>query len=112
MTDSYENADGLGMGAFENLPSQDSSPEDLYKMGLQYSTGQGVPMDYVCAHMLFNLAALMGSDDAKLTRKELSELMSTGEIATAQKAAREWLEKKKDTNDGNDKAGVTDSRAA
>jgi hypothetical protein len=65
--------------------------EDLYKRGLQYSTGQGVPMDYVCAHMLFNLAAIMGNSEAKLTRKEISELMSTDEIALAQKGAREWM---------------------
>ncbi len=68
-----------------------ASNDELYKLGLQYSTGQGVPMDYVCAHVLFNLAAIMGNPEAKLTRKEIAELMSSDEIALAQKAAREWM---------------------
>jgi len=65
--------------------------EDLYKLGLIYATGQGGPIDYVQAHMWFNLAAMRGSKEAKESRKELSSLMSPCEIATAQKAAREWM---------------------
>ena len=42
-------------------------------MGLLYSTGQGgAPLDYVSAHMLFNLAAMRGSEEAKSYRRELS----------------------------------------
>mgnify|MGYP000362345011 FL=1 len=70
---------------------QDSTAEDLYRVGLVYSTGSGVPADYVLAHKYFNLAALRGYADAKQSRKELSEYMSSEEIAEAQKADREWL---------------------
>lgn len=69
----------------------DASAEDLCQMGLIYSTGLGVAEDYVAAHKWFNLAALRGSEDAKIYRKDLSETMSSVEIAEAQKAAREWL---------------------
>ncbi len=69
----------------------ESAAEDLYRMGLVYSTGLGVAIDYVMAHKWFNLAALRGYADAKESRKELSDYMSTDEIAAAQKAAREWL---------------------
>ncbi|HVY83602.1 MAG TPA: sel1 repeat family protein [Caulobacterales bacterium] len=65
--------------------------EDLYKLGLIYSTGQGGPVDLVQAHMWFNLAAVRGSEAAKESRRELSGQMSAGEIAQAQKLAREWL---------------------
>ncbi len=65
--------------------------EDLYKLGLIYSTGQGGEVDLIQAHMWFNLAAMRGSMEAKESRKELSSMMSATEIATAQKAAREWL---------------------
>jgi uncharacterized protein len=68
--------------------------EDLYKLGLIYATGQGGPIDYVQAHMWFNLAAMKGSKEAKESRKELSSLMSPCEISTAQKAAREWMAEK------------------
>lgn len=74
------------------LPRPDSSGDELFKMGLMYSTGQGgAPLDYVSAHMLFNLAAMRGSVEAKVYRKELSSEMASDEVAEAQRAAREWL---------------------
>ncbi|MGE3142913.1 MAG: hypothetical protein AB7L65_06300 [Hyphomonadaceae bacterium] len=66
--------------------------DDLYKLGLIYSTGLGGEVDLIQAHMWFNLAALQGSQAAKECRRELSGMMSPMEIASAQKAAREWLE--------------------
>jgi TPR repeat protein len=71
-----------------------SSADDLYRLGIAYSTGQGAPVDYVAAHKWFNLAALKGSEDAKVCRSELSASMSPQEIAAALKSAREWLNAK------------------
>jgi TPR repeat protein len=65
--------------------------EALYNLGLAYSTGQGVGVDYVAAHKWFNLAAMKGIDDAKRWRAQLSCEMSAGQIAEAQRQAREWL---------------------
>lgn len=74
------------------LPQADSSSEELLRMGLLYSTGQGgAPLDYVSAHMLFNLAAMRGSVSAKQYRAELSQEMDRDSVAEAQRAAREWL---------------------
>ena len=59
------------------LPTAEASGDELFRMGLLYSTGQGgVPLDYVSAHMLFNLAAMRGSMEAKVYRKELSQELS------------------------------------
>lgn len=81
-----EGAEGLP------LPTSDASGDDLFKMGLLYSTGQGgAPLDYVSAHMLFNLAAMRGSLEAKIYRKELSQEMASEDVAEAQRQAREWL---------------------
>jgi TPR repeat protein len=63
--------------------------ENLYKLGLIYSTGEAV--DLVQAHMWFNLAATRGSEAAKACRQELADMMSKDEVAKAQRAAREWL---------------------
>jgi hypothetical protein len=41
--------------------------------------------------MLFNLAAMRGSIEAKVYRRELSREMAQVEVAEAQRAAREWL---------------------
>ena len=64
------------------LPTPAASGDELFKLGLLYSTGQGgAPLDYVSAHMLFNLAAMRGSVEAKVYRKEL--------VHTAASAGRE-----------------------
>ncbi len=74
------------------LPNVHSSGDELFRMGLLYSTGQGgAPLDYVSAHMLFNLAAMRGSIEAKIYRKEISQEMASNDVAEAQRAAREWL---------------------
>ena len=74
------------------LPAPDASGDELFRLGMLYSTGQGgAPLDYVSAHMLFNLAAMRGSMEARIYRRELSSEMATTEVAEAQKAAREWL---------------------
>jgi TPR repeat protein len=74
------------------LPSADATGDELFRLGLLYSTGQGgAPLDYVSAHMLFNLAAMRGSVEAKVYRRELSLEMDQADVAEAQRAAREWL---------------------
>ena len=74
------------------LRSPQSTGDELFRLGLLYSTGQGgAPVDYVSAHMLFNLAAMRGSLEAKVYRRELSMEMAQNEVAEAQRAAREWL---------------------
>ena len=74
------------------LPTAEATGDELFRLGLLYSTGQGgAPLDYVSAHLLFNLAAMRGSIEAKVYRKELSEEMASDEVAEAQRQAREWL---------------------
>ena len=76
------------------LPQPDSSGDELLRMGLMYSTGQGgAPLDYVSAHMLFNLAAMRGSEEAKQYRRELSAEMDRDSVNEAQRQAREWLQR-------------------
>lgn len=65
-------------------------PEDQYRTGLLFATGDGVPLDLVTAHKWFNLAAMNGNLEARESRSEISMDMSRGEISVAQKMAREW----------------------
>jgi TPR repeat protein len=82
-------AEGVGIP----LPTTESTGDELFQMGMLYSTGQGgAPLDYVSAHMLFNLAAMRGSEEARLYRRELSSEMDRDSVAEAQRAAREWLQ--------------------
>ena len=82
----------VAIGAGLPLPTPGSTGDELFRMGLLYSTGQGgAPLDLVSAHMMFNLAAMRGSEDAKRYRRELSSEMDRESVAEAQRAAREWL---------------------
>jgi TPR repeat protein len=65
--------------------------EALYNLGLAYSTGQGVSVDYIAAHKWFNLAAMKGVNEARKWRAQISSEMSAHQIAEAQRQAREWL---------------------
>ena len=65
-----------------------------------YEKGQGVPQDYVQAHMWFNLAASRFSasetkkrDIAVGKRDVLAFLMTPAQLAEAQRLAREWKPK-------------------
>lgn len=75
------------------LPTAEMSGDDLFRLGMMYSSGQGgCPMDRVSAHMIFNLAAMKGSLEAREYRREMSQEMEREEIAEAQKAARRWID--------------------
>ncbi|HVW72756.1 MAG TPA: hypothetical protein VHC39_03885 [Rhizomicrobium sp.] len=71
--------------------AKDGRADALYNLGLAYSTGQGVSVDMVAAHKWFNLAAVRGVEAAKSWRNQLAAEMTTGQVAEAQRLAREWL---------------------
>ena len=71
--------------------AREGRADALYTLGLAYSTGQGVGVDMVAAQKWFNLAAVRGVEAAKNWRNQLATEMTTGQIAEAQKLAREWL---------------------
>jgi uncharacterized protein len=62
-------------------------------LGVMYVGGWGVPKDDVLAYMWFNLSAAQGDTEAAESRDILSKHMSSGQIAEAQKLAREWRPK-------------------
>ncbi len=73
------------------LAAEGGKSDALYDLGLIYSTGRGVEVDLVTAHKWFNLAAVRGSEPARHYRAELAREMNPGEVAEAQRQAREWL---------------------
>lgn len=65
--------------------------KSFYEMGMMFAAGRECEYDLVAAHCWFNIAAVRGEREAAIRRAELAAEMSAGEIATAQRAAREWL---------------------
>jgi TPR repeat protein len=66
-------------------------PDVLFERGLYWASGRSGVVNLVAAHKWFNLAALKGRADAIQLRREVAELMSESEIATAQREARAWI---------------------
>jgi hypothetical protein len=65
-------------------------PDVLFERGLYWASGRSGVVNLVAAHKWFNLAAVKGRGDAIQMRREVAELMSETEIATAQREARDW----------------------
>ena len=64
--------------------------QHFFDLGMMCATGSGAP-DLVSAHKWFNLAAMHGSKQASTLRGEIAAELSESEIATAQRAARDWV---------------------
>jgi uncharacterized protein len=78
------------------LPSSRSSVADaaaaqkFFELGMTCAAGASAP-DLVSAHKWFNLAAMHGNKQASALRSEIAAELSEGEIAAAQRAARDWM---------------------
>jgi hypothetical protein len=66
-------------------------PDVLFERGLYWASGRSGVVNLVAAHKWFNLAALKGRVEAVALRREVAEMMSDLEIATAQREARTWM---------------------
>jgi TPR repeat protein len=65
-----------------------------YIVGHMYAAGDGVPADAVQSYKWFSIAAAQGWGKARASRERLlSGKMPAAQIARAQHAAREWLER-------------------
>lgn len=81
------------LGNTTELPGEERVDEAnaLFILGTRYSTGRDVQHDLIAAHKWFNLAAMMGHEEARINRAELAREMSTADVAEAQRQARAWL---------------------
>jgi TPR repeat protein len=78
-----------------DVASLDKANADVfYQLGILYSAGGEIATDYVTAHKWFNIAAARGNQEAARLRREIANEMSEAQIASAQRAARDWLKPK------------------
>ena len=93
--DAYERGDySTALKEFRPLVDQ-GDPLAQATLGLMYAEGQGVPQDYVLAHMWMNLAVAKGVQEVVKGRDLLEKNMTTDQIAEAQRLAKEWTPKRK-----------------
>jgi hypothetical protein len=57
-----------------------------------YTNGEGVAQNYLLAHMWANIAAANGSEKAVEARERLDRMMTSTDIAEAQRRARVCME--------------------
>ena len=55
-----------------------------------YAGGEGVSKDFILAHMLANLAAVSGDENAVSFRDDVAKKLSSTQLAQAQKLAASW----------------------
>jgi TPR repeat protein len=96
----HENGDGVPRDFvkarqwYEKAAAQGEAKAQFY-LGMQSAYGEGGPMDLVQAYMWYSLAAGNGNAHAPGYRDDLARQMTPGQIAEAQKRAREWRPKGK-----------------
>ncbi len=65
-----------------------------YILGGMYDKGHGVPQDYVAAYKWYNLAASRLTGETRQAavnnRESVAALMTSAQIAEAERAARQW----------------------
>lgn len=81
----------MDFAEFGQMAERQPNADRLFDLGIVSATGPDGEVDYVAAHMWFNLAAARGRGEAIHYRQEMADLMSAAEIAAAQRAAREWM---------------------
>lgn len=73
------------------LAVEKGEPRAQINLGRLYAIGYGVPQDFIRAHMWFDLAAALGLKRAVESRDMVVRLMTSAQIAEAQRMARDWL---------------------
>ena len=93
--DAYERGDyETALKEFRPLAEQGDALAQ-FNLGGMYAEGEGLPKDYVLAHMWMNLAVAKGVQEAVKGRDLLEKNMTPAQIGRAQRLAREWTPKGK-----------------
>ncbi|APX14301.1 tetratricopeptide repeat protein [Tateyamaria omphalii] len=87
-----ERKDARRAARFLEKAAQAGAPTAQHRLGVLYTTGAGVTLDYVLAHKWLNIAATNGIEHAAETREVIGNLMTPEQLAEAQGAARSFFE--------------------
>ena len=76
---------------FYRLSAEQGNTQAQTNLAVMYRYGDGVPKDYITAHMWFNIAAANGHERAGTFRDELTRQMSKAGNEKAKAMARECM---------------------
>jgi len=89
----YERQDYTAAAREFKVMAESGDPDAQYMMGRLHALGKGVAQDFIQAHTWYNLAASRGHNHAAQARDAIARRMSSTQIATAQREARQWQPK-------------------
>ncbi len=89
----------LGIGYMEalkwfELAADQGLADAQYNLGLMYATGNGIPADFIAAHLWWSVAVDYGSEEARRKLVLLERLMTEADIGKARRLAVEWRDKR------------------
>jgi len=91
--EAYEKGDyQTAFKEFKALAGQGDA-DAQFCLGVMYVNGQGVPKDYIQAHMWLNLAGVNRDKKTEELRTFIEDRMTSYDISEAQRLTREWVEK-------------------
>lgn len=96
----YERQDYAAAAREFRVLARNGDPHAQYMMGRLYALGNGVRQDFIQAHKWYNLAASRDHNHATQARDALARRMSSTQIATAQREARQWQPKSEVSSTG------------
>ena len=70
--------------------AEQGHPGAQTNLGVLYYKGNGVKQDFVEAEKWFNIASKVGYEDAKMNSELMTKLMTSEQVAEAQRQAGEW----------------------
>ena len=98
----YYNGDGVAKDDVEAVKWYRKAAEQGYasaqtNLGFMYGYGYGVAKDYVAAYVWCTLAATGGNTRASSNRDIVAKLMTSSQIAEAERRARNWKPREEET---------------
>tara|TARA_Y100001934_G_C11601831_1_gene428061 strand:+ start:37 stop:345 length:309 start_codon:yes stop_codon:yes gene_type:complete len=72
------------------LAAEQGVADAQYNLGLMYATGNGIPINFVTAHLWWSVAVDFGSEEARRKLVFLERLMSDSDLGKARSLAVEW----------------------
>jgi TPR repeat protein len=84
-----DHAEGL---RWFRLSAEQGFSEAQFNLGRMYGRGDGVPADLVYAYFWCDLAAAQGNEIAQSVKELIGQIMTSEQIAEAQRLSREWTE--------------------
>ena len=92
----YDYGEGVEENDAEAMKWYELAAEQEYavaqdNLALQYRAGDGVPKDLVLSYMWSSISLALGREEAQENLDAVSDLMSAGQITTAQNRTDQWL---------------------